>query len=192
MSIRSSAARYGKALFDVATAESTPEDVERDLVAFAEVVKGHAELQRTLVNPAVPLTGKRAIVQQVLDRLQPAAPVRKLLLLLAERDRLELLPDLVDVFQERVLEHRKVVKAEVTTAAPLSADRLAHLQQRLTAATGRKVDVTTKVDPSLIGGMVTRIGTTVYDGSVATQLAALRQRLTESAFAAPQSGRDRS
>lgn len=191
MSTRSSAARYAKALFDVATAESTPEQAEKDLVAFADVVKNHSELQRALVNPAVPLSGKRAIVQQLVDRLQPAPPVRKLLGLLAERDRLELLPDLVEVYRDRVMEHRKVVKAEVTTAAPLSADRLARLQQRLSAATGRTVDVTTRVNPALIGGMVTRIGSTVYDGSVATQLAVLRQRLTESAFAASPLRRDR-
>ena len=107
-------------------------------------------------------------------------PVRKLLLLLAERDRLELVPDLVQVFHARVMEHQNVVSAEVTTSAPLSADRVSQLQQRLAAATGRTVTVTTTVDPGLIGGMVTRIGSTVYDGSVATQLATLRQRLTES------------
>jgi F-type H+-transporting ATPase subunit delta len=179
MSMRASAARYARALFDVASTESTPEQAEKDLAAFGDVVNAHSELQRTLVNPAVPLQGKRALVHQLLDRLQPVAPVRKLLALLAERDRLELIPDLVTVFHERVMEHRKVVKAEVTTAAPLSPERIAQLRQRLAAATGRTVDVTTNVDPALIGGMVTRIGSTVYDGSVATQLAALRQRLAQ-------------
>ena len=177
MSMRASAARYAKALFDVASKESTPEQAEQELTAFADVVRSHAELQRTLINPAVPATAKRAIVQQVLDRLQPASPVRKLLALLAERDRLELLPDLVTVFHERVMEHKKIVSAEVTTAAPLAPERVTQLQQRLSTATGRTVTVTTKVDPALIGGMVTRIGSTVYDGSVATQLEALRQRL---------------
>jgi F-type H+-transporting ATPase subunit delta len=119
-------------------------------------------------------------VAQLLDRLQPSGPVRKLLLLLADRDRLELLPDLVSVYHERVMDHLKIVQAEVTTAASIPADHAAQLQQRLGSALGRTVTLTTKVDPALIGGMVTRIGSTVYDGSVATQLAALRQRLTES------------
>jgi F-type H+-transporting ATPase subunit delta len=179
MSMRASAARYARALFDVASTESTPEQAEKDLTAFGDVFTGHAELQRTLVNPAVPLQGKRALVQQLLERLQPVSPVRKLLLLLAERDRFELVPDLVAVFHEHVMEYRKVVKAEVTTAAPLTPERIAELRHRLAAATGRTVDVTTKVDPALIGGMVTRIGSTVYDGSVAMQLAALRQRLSQ-------------
>jgi len=68
----------------------------------------------------------------------------------------------------------------VTTAAPLPAEQAAQLQQRLGTMIGRTVTLTTKVDPALIGGMVARIGSTVYDGSVATQLASLRQRLTQS------------
>ena len=180
MSLRASAARYAKALFDVASTESTPEQAERELTAFADLVRSHAELHGMLVNPAVPAAGKKAVVQQLMERLRPSAPVHKLLALLAERGRLELLPDLVDVFHERVMEHQRVVSAEITTAAPLAPDRLAELQRRLSNATGRSVIVTTKVDPALIGGMVTRIGGTVYDGSVATQLAALRQRLAGS------------
>jgi len=72
-----------------------------------------------------------------------------------------------------------VVQAEVTTATPLAADQAAQLQQRLGTSLGRTVTLTTRVDPALIGGMVTRIGSTVYDGSLAMQLTQLRQRLTE-------------
>lgn len=180
MSTRASAARYAKALFDVAITESTPEQADKELTAFSDLVRAHADLRLALTSPAVPAAGKRAVVTQILDRLQPSSPLRKLLLLLADRDRLELLPDLVSVFHERVMEHLKIIHAEVTTAAPLAPDRVAQLQQRLGASIGRTVTLTTRVDPGLIGGMVTRIGSTVYDGSVATQLAALRQRLRDS------------
>ena len=179
MSTRASAARYAKALFDVASAESTPEQAEKELVAFADLVAAHDDLRQALASPAIPAARKRAVVAQLLDRQQPSGPVRKLLLLLAERDRLELLADLVLVYHERVMEHLKVVQAEVTTATPLPPDQAAQLQQRLGTTLGRTVTLTTRVDPSLIGGMVTRIGSTVYDGSVATQLTTLRQRLTE-------------
>ena len=178
MSTRASAARYAKALFDVALTEYTPEQAERELMAFSDVVRSHSELQQALRTPAVPAVRKRALIEQLLDRLQTSGPVRKLLLLLAERDRLDLLPDLVTVFHERVLEHLRVVQAEVTTAVPLTPERTAELQQRLGATIGRTVTLTTRVDPSLIGGIVTRIGSTVYDGSVAMQLETLRQRLT--------------
>jgi F-type H+-transporting ATPase subunit delta len=179
MSTRASAARYASALFDVAINESNPEQALKELDAFASVVASHAELQKALLNPAVPAANKRAVVQQLVDRLRPSTPVHKLLLLLAERDRLELLPDLLGVYRERVMDHLKILDAEVTTAGPLQPEEAARLQQRLTASTGRTVTMKTRVDPSIIGGIITRIGSTVYDGSVSSQLAALRQRLGE-------------
>jgi F-type H+-transporting ATPase subunit delta len=99
------------------------------------------------------------------------------MLLLADRDRLELFPDLLAVFRERLMEHQRVVQAEVTTAVPLSPEREAELRQQLAAVTGRRVMMTTKVDPALIGGIVTKIGTVVYDGSIASQLTKMREQL---------------
>jgi len=77
------------------------------------------------------------------------------------------------------MEHRQIVRAEVTTAVLLPPDRVAQFEQRLAAATGRRVTMTTGVDPSLIGGAVARVGGIVYDGSIATQLAKMRARLEE-------------
>lgn len=179
MSMRASAARYARALLDVAITESDPERAEQELAAFVDLVRTNADLQRTIANPVVSAADKRAVVQQILDRLEPSTPVGKLVLLLASRGRLALLPDLLDVYRERLMEHRNVLQAEVTTAAPLSPERAAQLQQRLTSATGRTVTMTTKVDASIIGGVVTRIGSTVYDGSVATRLAKVRDRLEQ-------------
>lgn len=179
MSMRASAARYARALLDVAIKESDPEAAGQDLAAFVELVQRHPDLQRTFTNPVVSAADKRAVVEQLVDRLQPSAPVGKLLSLLATRGRLELLSDVLAVYRERLMEHRHIVQAEVTTAVPLSPERAAQLQQRLAAITGRTVTMTTKVDQALIGGVVTRVGTTVYDGSVATQLAKVRERLAE-------------
>jgi F-type H+-transporting ATPase subunit delta len=179
MSMRASAARYARALLDVAIKESDPDRAEQELAAFVDLVQKNPDLQRALANPVVPAADKRAVVQQILERLQPTTPTGKLVLLLASRGRLALLPDLLDVYRERVMEHRNEVRAEVTTAVPLSPERAAQLQQRLTAVTGRVVTMTTKVDASIIGGVVTRIGSTVYDGSVATQLAKVRDRLEQ-------------
>jgi len=179
MSMRASAARYARALLDVTIKESDPEAAGVDLTTFVELVERHPELQRTLANPVVSASAKHAVVQQILDRLRPSPPVGKLLLMLASRGRLALLPDVLAVYRERLMEHRHVVQAEVTTAAPLAPEHAAQLQQRLAAITGRSVTMTTKVDRSIIGGVVTRIGSTVYDGSVATQLARVRERLSE-------------
>src|SRR5262245_39122479 len=179
MSMRASAARYARALLDITISESDPVAAEKDLAGFADLVQRNPDLQRTLANPVVSAASKRAVVQQILERSRPTAPVGKLLLLLATRGRLELVPDVLDVYRERLMEHRQVIEAEVTTAAPLSPERVAELQQRLATITGRTVTMTTKVDQAIIGGVVTRIGSTVYDGSVATQLAKVRDRLSE-------------
>ena len=177
--MRTSAARYARALLDVAIKEADPEAAGQDLAGFLELVQGHPDLQRTLANPVVPARAKAAVVQQILDRLRLSSPVGKLLLLLAARGRLELLPDVLAVYRERLMEHRQIVQAEVTTAVALPPERLAQLQERLAAMTARSVTMTTKVDRAIIGGVVTRIGSTVYDGSVATQLARVRDRLAE-------------
>ena len=177
MTTRASAARYARALFDVALAEADVERAGQDLSAIGELFQQHADLQRVLTNPAVPAARKTAAMRELLARLQVSGPTAKLLLLLADRDRLALMPDLVELYRERLMEHQQVVDAEVTTAAPLGAERLAELQQRLSKATGRRVTLTTKVDPGLIGGIVARIGSIVYDGSIATQLTKFRDRL---------------
>jgi F-type H+-transporting ATPase subunit delta len=179
MSTRASAARYARALLDITINESDPITAEKDLAGFVELVHGNPDLQRALANPVVSASAKRVIVQEILSRITPTAPVGKLLVLLASRGRLELLPDVLDIYRERLMDHRQIIEAEVTTAAPLSPERISELQQRLAKITGRTVTMTTKIDHAIIGGVVTRIGSTVYDGSVATQLAKVRDRLSE-------------
>jgi F-type H+-transporting ATPase subunit delta len=177
MTTRTSATRYARALLDVLLKESTAEQGAQDLATVSALLEQFPDLQRGFTNPAIPAVRKRALVQELLPKLSLSAPVGKLLLLLAERDRLTLLPDLIAVYQERLEVLQRIVRAEVTTAEPLSADRLATLQERLARATGRTVKVTTKVDPSIIGGVKAQIGSTVYDGSIANQLATFRQKL---------------
>jgi F-type H+-transporting ATPase subunit delta len=179
MSNRASALRYARALFDVVLKESDPDQAEHDLADFTTLFEQHDDLHRALVNPAVPVTAKKTVVTQLIDRVTLRGPVAKLLGLLAERDRLELLPEILTAYRERLMEHHHVVHAEIVTAMPIDDDRLAALQRQLAGATGRTVTMTTRVDPSLVGGVVAKIGTTVYDGSVATQLAKMRERLAD-------------
>jgi F-type H+-transporting ATPase subunit delta len=117
----------------------------------------------------------------VTEHADMAPPLAKLLLMLAEHGRLELLPTLLDVYRERLLAHQNVVRAAVTSAAPLSGDALQKLEQRLGVVTGKHVQLAANVDPTLIGGIVTRIGSTVYDGSVKSQLQKMKQQLIENA-----------
>jgi F-type H+-transporting ATPase subunit delta len=88
-----------------------------------------------------------------------------------------LLPDLVEAYHQRLLDHLNVVQARVTSAVPLPADQAQQLDHQLAALTGRKIVMTTATDQGLIGGVVTQIGSTVYDGSIKGQLEKMRERL---------------
>ena len=103
---------------------------------------------------------------------------RKLLGLLADRRRLELLPEIAAVYTERLLEHQNVVQAEVTTAVPLVAEATSASRGEPRAAPrASRSRCASSVDPSLLGGVVARVGSTVYDGSVRTQLKKMRDQL---------------
>ena len=180
MTNRTAATRYARALFDVALQESIAERAEQDLAAFAGLLDQHPSLRSVLTHPAIPGMKKRGLTQALVSRLGLSVPAGKLLVMLAERDRLSIVPDVLDVYRERLLEHQQVIRAEVTTAEEMSSEKAIELRDRLTRATGRRVNLTTKVDPAILGGLVTRIGSTVYDGSLAAQLAKMRERLTGS------------
>jgi F-type H+-transporting ATPase subunit delta len=178
MTNRTSAARYAKALLDVSRREGDPEAAERDLGTFVELVNGHAQLARVLVNPAIPVQRKTALVSSLLARVPVGPVVARLLALLAERDRLALLPDLLEQYRRRLMEFRNVVQAQVTSAVPLPAEAAQSIERAIAARTGRRVVMTSQVDPSVIGGVVTRIGSVVYDGSVKRQLEKMKHTLT--------------
>jgi F-type H+-transporting ATPase subunit delta len=179
MSTRASAARYARALLDVVSTDGNPEQVDQELAAFADLVTRTPDLQRALTNPAVPVSAKRAILENLLSRVKLSPPLAKLLLLMADRDRLAIVGDLAAAYRERLMELRQIVRAEVITAAPIPPERVTQFEKRLAVATGRRVTMTTRVDPMLIGGAVTKVGSVVYDGSVATQLARIRERLEQ-------------
>jgi F-type H+-transporting ATPase subunit delta len=182
MTSRAAATRYARALFDVARKEGDIQQVGRDIAGVHTLLSANEILGRTFANPAIPAARKRAVVEQLLARSAGISPiVSKLLLLLAERDRLVLIPDIAAAYETRLMDHAQVVRAELTTAVPLGEDRIAALRQGLASATGRQVQLETRVDASIIGGAVARIGSTVYDGSVTTQLQKVQERLTAAA-----------
>ena len=178
MTNKTAAIRYARALLDVAVKEHTDlEQIERELTQFADLFKQYPLLEKVLLNPAVPVPRKRAAVADVLARANFSPIVSKLLALLADRDRLVLVPDLLEAYRDRLLDFRRVVRAEVTTAAPIDAARAEAIQRGLAELTGRTVTMSTRVDPTIIGGLVARIGSTVYDASVERQLQRLKEKI---------------
>ena len=182
MTAGAAASRYARALFDVVLKEGQDAAVERvqsELQQFADLF-GREQLAHILGNPGVPASKKKALAQALIDRAgQVTPPLAKLIVILAEKDRLTLLPGIARAYVERVMDHLKIVRGEVTTAIPLTAETLRALEQGLATATGRKVMLSARVDPSIVGGVVTRLGSIVYDGSITTQLQKMKQALIE-------------
>ena len=181
MTHRTAATRYARALFDVALKERADlTRVESELSGFWGLIEGHDALAKALFNPAVPAPKKRAAVDRLAVQAAVLPIVRKLFVLLAERDRLALFADLLEAYRQRLLDHQNVVRASVTTAMPLEPARAQEIEHSLARATGRTVRLSTQVDPAIVGGIVARVGGVVYDGSVANQLQRMKNRLVES------------
>ena len=180
MTHRTAAARYARALLDVALKEQADlSAIDADLTGFADLLRQHEALRRALVHPSVPVPRKIAAVADLVARGRVHPLAGKTLQLLADRDRLVLVPEVAAAFRDRLLDHRNIVRASVTTAEPLSADRVQQIRQSLAKATGRTVELTAAVDPAIVGGMVARVGSTVYDGSVTRQLQKMKEQLQQ-------------
>ena len=182
MTNRAAATRYARALLEVSQTDADPERVERELSAFVALTASHPRLARSLVNPGIPLSRKRALMTELLPRLGEISRVTsRLLVLLADRDRLSVLGEILQVYQDRLMELQGVVRARITTASELPPERLAAIAATLESTTGKQVEVETGVDTVLLGGVVTQIGSTVYDGSIAGHLDRLRSRFLSEA-----------
>jgi F-type H+-transporting ATPase subunit delta len=161
----------------VAVADGDPRAIERDLASVVALFDRFPPLRRALWNPAVPAARKVSVIGEILERSHCPAQLAKLLRLLAERDLLALLPDLLEAYRRRLMDHYGIVSAHVTTAVSLPEDRLRAVAAALGQATGKQVTMTTAVDPALIGGVVARVDSTVYDGSVVRQLERLKEKM---------------
>ncbi len=180
MSLRASANRYAKALFDVALEEKADlAQVDRDLQAVADMLASSPALALNLRRGSVTDAQRQSLMEAIAKAMSLSTQVAKLIVVLGKRGKIDLVPDLTAAFRERVLAHQNIVRAEVTSAAPLSPEKTKALEESLSKVTGKKVEISVSVDPDLLGGVVARIGSTVYDGSVKTQLTRMRQELVK-------------
>ena len=184
MTVQPVARRYAGALFDVTKSDGGQASSQADAISqalndLAGLVAGHDELHNLVASPTVPPTAKKAVMLAVVDAAGiKIDEVKRLIGLLADHDRLPILNQIAEAFAERLRESRKVAHADVTTAVPLTAESRAALADALGKASGKKVTMTERVDPAIIGGVVARIGTFVYDASIANQLDKLKKQLT--------------
>ena len=169
--------RYAKALVDVAAERGVLEPVGRDLQGMAEILKQNREAAGLFANPAVPLADKRRVLQSLAARAEVQSLSANFLGLLLEKRRLSHLEEIALAYEELADERLNRGKATVTSAAPLPEPMLEGLKVRLRRATGKEVYVEARVDPAILGGLVAQVGSTVYDGSLRTQLRRMREQL---------------
>ncbi len=177
MASHASARRYARALFDVVSKSGDVDAALAELQALGAAIAGHADLQRALTSPGVPLGVKQNVMRELLA-LQPVSRVvARLVTLIVENDDVDELDAIVQAFEQRVLDLHHVVRAEITSAVPLSDDKLRAIEASLADASGARVVITPRVDPAILGGVVAKVGSRVYDGSIARHLARIRTRL---------------
>jgi F-type H+-transporting ATPase subunit delta len=177
MASRASARRYARALFDVVSKSGEVDTALAELKGLGSAIAGHDDLRRALTSAGVPLGAKQTIVREVLA-LQPVSKVvARLITLVVENDDVDELDQIVEEFEQRVLDLHHVVRAEITSAVPLPADKVQAIEAALATASGARVVITPLVDPAILGGVVAKVGSRVYDGSIVRHLARIRARL---------------
>ena len=177
MSVQMIARRYASALADVVLDRGEAKEVQHELRLWEEVLQSNAGLQEVFRNPTIALDQKRAVLNKLIDRTKPRPTTTNFLKVLLQNQRLTELPEinwkLADILDERA----GMVAATVTTARPVPDNIQRSLEQRLTAVTQKKVRLNFEQDTDLIGGLVARIGSTVFDGSVRNQLQQMKEKM---------------
>jgi len=169
---------YGQAILAVAEAEGALDEVENQLFHFARALEASGELRDALTDIALPADRKRAIVDDLLEG--KASPhTRSVIGFIVEQGRARDLRAIVDELVDLAAERRDRAVAEVRVAADLSEEQRTRLAEALSSATGKQVELKVVQDPSIVGGIVARIGDQVIDGSVRRRLALARDRLSE-------------
>jgi F-type H+-transporting ATPase subunit delta len=179
MTKRTVAAPLARGLFDVALESGDAPRVGQEVQALADLLARHADLHKALANPAVSSEARRAIAARIGDAAGLSPVSRAFLGIVVDHRSVSTLPDVARLYHARLMQHLRSVEAEVTTAVAISDERLAAMRKSLAELTGRSVTVTTRVDAAIMGGVVTRIGSTVFDGSIRRQLELLKVQLVE-------------
>jgi F-type H+-transporting ATPase subunit delta len=180
------ATRYAKALVEVVAERGSsldPAAVLAQLRALEQLIAASPELRNVLLSPAVPPARKRAVVAKIAEisldpALQPVKVVRNFVFVVIDHRRVMDFSSIVTAFEALLDERLGFVRADVSTARPLGPAQQASLEQEISRVAGKKAKLKFSIEPDLIGGVVGRIGSTVYDGSVRGQLDRLRLKLT--------------
>ena len=180
MSVQTVARRYSIALADVAIEGGEALEVQAELLEWGKMIASHSLLEEAFSNPTVPYEQKRKLIAELIERTAIRQTTANFLHVLLRNQRLSEINEVNKWFAQVLDQRSGVVAAEVTTATPVSQVSMDALRERLASISGKKVRLKFATDEDLIGGMVTRIGSTVYDGSIRNQLREMELKLAGS------------
>jgi len=169
--------RYARALLDIGTEEGNLDQLVAQVATVADLYEVSVDLRASLDNPLVPVAAKKAILTELCDKLALGATTKHVVLLLGDRRRLRILPEIATMLRELSDARKGLLRAEVITAVVLGEAFYEKLLATLERLTSKRVVLDKKHDPALIGGVVLRIGDLVLDGSLKTRLDGLKQAL---------------
>jgi F-type H+-transporting ATPase subunit delta len=173
--------RYAQALVDVVMAPGSalkPEDAVAQLRSVDAIFQESLELRNAMLTPAIQNSRKRAVMAQLLERTGGSTLIRNFVYVLIDHRRIAIIGEIREAFELHLDERLGFVRAEITSAAPLEQRVGAGLESELSRLTGKRMRLRFDVDPALLGGVMARIGSTVYDGSVRGELRQLAKKLT--------------
>lgn len=177
MSAQTVARRYASALADVVLEAGGQRAIQDELMAWESLIQSSDALQQVLSNPTIVYEQKRALLEEMIKRTKVQLPTANFLRILLRNQRLTELGEINKRLAQVLDERSGIMAAHVTTARPVSEEMKKRLNGRLAAVTGKDVRLSFATDEALIGGIVTRIGSTVYDGSIRNQLQRLEDKL---------------
>lgn len=174
------ARRYAKALLEIGVERGTVEKLREQLDALAGAFKQSREFRNTMLNPSIKLEERKEVMRKIASRYMFDEILRNFALLLLDNDRMRHVGDVSEEFGRLADLHAGRVRAHVTSATSLGLIEQTQIKEQIQKLTSAKsVELSTSVDPSLIGGVVTRVGGMVLDGSVKHQLDAMRDAILQ-------------
>jgi F-type H+-transporting ATPase subunit delta len=177
LSLQTVARRYAAALADVVIERKEEREVRQEIEQWASMIEANPELKEVFANPTVAYEQKQKVLEELIARTRVRPTTASFLRVLLRNQRLAQLEDIAERFGHVLDERGGVVSANVTTARPLPENMKNTVREALAAATGRTVRVSFTTDETIIGGLVARIGSTIYDGSVQNRLDRMSEEL---------------
>jgi F-type H+-transporting ATPase subunit delta len=175
--LKSASLQYATALADIVLEQGAADPARNQLEDFRAAYEESEELRNFLISPAIPRDAKHGVIEKLVARLGGSKIIRNFLFVMADNQRVHLLPEIVKTFELVLRKRQGVAEANITSASELNGGQKTALIQTLERLSGQKIQAKYSLEPELLGGAVVRIGDTIYDGSVLNRLNRLRAQL---------------